>query len=199
MRASICSKAPRVKTSLFGRRTSYVLNESLVAREMVEIFRDAKVRFLLVPCSTISVLPLRSRADRTPRNSLVLGESSFRSSSTTTSPARNRSLRALRKASCLVFREIFLVKSLGLGPKTTPPPRHKGDWKEPARARPVPFCRHGFLFVPATSPTFLVQAVPMRWAARYATTVRRPPCVPLPVSILGHFARRSPRPWPRGS
>ena len=60
---------------------------------------------------------------------------------------------------------IFLVKSRGLGPKTTPPPRHSGDWNEPARARPVPFCRHGFLLVPATSPAFLVQAVPMRWAA----------------------------------
>src|SRR5262245_20545029 len=98
----------------------------------------------------------------TPRNSLVLGELSLMSSTTTTSPALSRSLSALRSASCLVRALTFFAKLRGFGPKTTPPPAHNGERNEPARARPVPFCRHGFLFVPATSPTVLVQAVPIR-------------------------------------
>src|SRR5262249_29159365 len=106
-----------------------------------------------------------SSADNTLTKSLVLGDSSFKSSTRTTSPAFRRSVRALRKASCLVLRETFLLKSRGFGPKTTPPPRHNGEAKEPALARPVPFWRQGFLPLPATSPMVLVEAVPIRWAA----------------------------------
>src|ERR1035437_6608419 len=40
----------------------------------------------------------------------------------------------------------------------------------PARARPVPFCRHGFLPPPRTSPRLLVAWVPLRWLARYCLT-----------------------------
>ena len=127
--------------------------------------REARARFLSTSGETISVVPFNSSADIRPTNSRVLGEAIFKSSTTTTSPAFKRSLSALRSASCRVLALTFLPKSRGLGPNTTPPPRHNGDANEPARARPVPFCRHGFLLLPATSPTFLVQAVPMRWAA----------------------------------
>src|SRR5262245_42786030 len=96
------------------------------------------------------------------RNPLVLGDSNLNSETTWTSPALSRSVRALRKASCLVCALTFLRKSRGLGPKTTPPPAHSGERNEPARARPVPFWRQGFLLLPATSPTVLVQAVPRR-------------------------------------
>src|SRR5207302_10655332 len=41
---------------------------------------------------------------------------------------------------------------------------------EPCRARPVPFCRYGFLPPPATSPRVLVSAVPWRALACWATT-----------------------------
>src|SRR3984957_4456348 len=130
------------------------------------MLREASVRFLSISAETTRVVPFNSSLEMTPLKSFVLGVPSFRSSTTTTSPALRRSLKALRKASCLVFLETFLLKSRGLGPKTTPPPTHKGDWNEPARARPVPFCRQGFLLEPETSPTFLVLAVPLRWAAR---------------------------------
>src|SRR5215469_3743751 len=130
------------------------------------MLREASVRFLSTPAETMSMEPFRSSLEMTPANALVLGDSSFKSFTTTTSPALMRSLRALRRASCLVFLETFLPKSRGLGPNTTPPPAHKGDRNEPARARPVPFCRHGFLLVPATSPTVLVLAVPLRRPAR---------------------------------
>jgi len=44
---------------------------------------------------------------------------------------------------CNAKRRSFLfnlkVTFFGFGPKITPPPFHKGDLFEPARARPVPF------------------------------------------------------------
>src|ERR1035437_10086540 len=131
------------------------------------MLRAASMRFLFSsPQETRSVVPVNSRALMILTKSFVLAEVNFKSFTTTTSPALSRSLKALRNASARVFLEIFLEKSRGLGPKTTTPPTHNGDRKDKARARPGPFCFHGFLFVPATSPAVLVQAVPLRWAAR---------------------------------
>src|SRR5881398_2424268 len=52
-----------------------------------------------------------------------------------------------------------------------PPPAHSGERTEPARARPVPFWRHGFAPPPATSPRVRVEAVPARRAFSSARTV----------------------------
>src|SRR3954468_9368402 len=51
-----------------------------------------------------------------------------------------------------------------------PPPVQIGDRDEPARARPVPFWRHGLAPPPRTSPRVLVDAVPWRRAASSART-----------------------------
>src|SRR5271167_1337491 len=51
-----------------------------------------------------------------------------------------------------------------------PPPVKIGERVEPARARPVPFWRHGFELPPETSPRVLVAAVPRRRAASSART-----------------------------
>src|SRR3954454_11823125 len=51
-----------------------------------------------------------------------------------------------------------------------PPPGHSGDRLEPARARPVPFWRHGLAPPPETMPRVLVECVPWRRAASSATT-----------------------------
>ena len=48
------------------------------------------------------------------------------------------------------------------GPKITAPPRNCGERKLPWRARPVPFCFHGFLVVPWISLMPLVAWVPAR-------------------------------------
>src|SRR5476649_2892228 len=81
-------------------------------------------------------------------NGLVFGASIVRSSMT---------IRRSSRASCdrieqIPARYIFLftlwVKfSSGEFGKIRPPPRHSGDDDIPARARPVPFWRHGFLVV----------------------------------------------------
>src|SRR3954447_8557035 len=51
-----------------------------------------------------------------------------------------------------------------------PPPGHSGDRLEPARARPVPFWRHGLAPPPRTLPRVLVECVPWRRAASSART-----------------------------
>src|SRR4051812_26017072 len=51
-----------------------------------------------------------------------------------------------------------------------PPPVQIGEREEPARARPVPFWRHGLAPPPRTSPRVLVDAVPWRLAFSSART-----------------------------
>src|SRR3954452_11677385 len=51
-----------------------------------------------------------------------------------------------------------------------PPPGHSGDRLEAARARPVPFWRHGLAPPPRTMPRVLVACVPWRRAASSART-----------------------------
>ena len=50
-----------------------------------------------------------------------------------------------------MFLVTFKVRVRACGPKITPPPLHNGERGDPARARPVPFCFHGFLLEKATS------------------------------------------------
>src|SRR5262249_5959921 len=63
-----------------------------------------------------------------------------------------------------------------------------GDDLEPGRARPVPFCRHGFAPDKSTSALLFVLAEPERRAARIATTTSCTACVPRPSSIISSFA-----------
>src|SRR5512132_2110166 len=51
-----------------------------------------------------------------------------------------------------------------------PPPVQMGERDEPARARPVPFWRHGLAPPPRTLPRVLVAAVPWRRALSSART-----------------------------
>src|SRR6185312_12901453 len=51
-----------------------------------------------------------------------------------------------------------------------PPPVHTGEREDPARARPVPFWRHGLEPPPDTWPRVLVDAVPCRRAFSSART-----------------------------
>src|SRR5258706_4709535 len=79
-------------------------------------------------------------------------------------------LSATRNPISFTFLGKSVLKSLGLGPKATPPPRNIGLPLSPNRARPEPFC--GRIFFPeyATSARVLVDAVPRRNPSRYHTT-----------------------------
>ena len=57
------------------------------------------------------------------------------------------------------------------GAKTTPPPVNCGARMVPARARPVPFWRHGFARPPETRPRVFAPRVPARRAFSSARTV----------------------------
>ncbi len=58
----------------------------------------------------------------------------------------------------------------GFGPKVMPPLRHSGLRLSPARARPVPFWRHGFASDPRRSHFVFVEWVPRRRLASYITS-----------------------------
>src|SRR5256886_1312084 len=90
--------------------------------------------------------------------------------------------------------------------KILPPPRHSGLEVMPARARPVPFCRHGFLVEWLTAPRSFCARVPRRAFAWNATTiwctsaslksransssgVLKVPAAPLSFTILSSTAR----------
>jgi hypothetical protein len=60
----------------------------------------------------------------------------------------------------LFYLSFNKIRFFGFGPKITPPPFHKGERFEPARARPVPFCFHGFRPPPLTSLRVFVDTVP---------------------------------------
>jgi len=64
------------------------------------------------------------------------------------------------KANLRSFLFNFNETVFGFGPKITPPPFHNGERLEPARARPVPFCCHGFAPPPRTSLRVFVEEVP---------------------------------------
>src|SRR5438034_4106095 len=101
---------------------------------------------------------------------LVLPSARPRRSTTTTSPEAILAASASRRAARRISVGIFLSYFRGVGPKGLPPPFHWVARMEPWRARPVPFCFHGFLPPPETSLRPLVSWVPARRAASSFTT-----------------------------
>ncbi len=103
--------------------------------------------------------------------SLVLPVKSSTFSKTKNELLATLSERHIARANCFCFLLMPLVKFLSLvGPKVTPPPFHKGERIEPCLARPVPFCRQGFLPPPLTSLLSLVSAKTRLALACWATT-----------------------------
>src|SRR5882672_10393068 len=101
----------------------------------------------------------------------VLASAMPRRSTTTTSPDAILAASASRRAARRISVGIFLSYFRGVGPKGLPPPFHWVARMEPWRARPVPFCFHGFLPPPETSLRPLVSWVPARRAASSLTTL----------------------------
>src|SRR3989304_4995491 len=79
-------------------------------------------------------------------SSLVLGASTVNFSTTFSRSSRASWDRIEAIPARYILRLIFRLKfSSGELGKVLPPPRHIGLAVSPARARPVPFWRHGFL------------------------------------------------------
>src|SRR6185437_8670154 len=106
----------------------------------------------------------------------VEGSVNVEPSSTPSVPSAACCERTPRSAERRVLRFTFTSKSRGVGGNATPPPVHCGALVVPARARPVPFCRHGFERPPETSPRLFAARVPLRSAFISARTVSWTTC-----------------------
>src|SRR5512133_2226289 len=73
-------------------------------------------------------------------------------------------VRAARSAERRALRLTLTLKSRGVGGNATPPPVQCGARVVPARARPVPFWRHGLARPPETRPRLFAPRVPARRA-----------------------------------
>src|SRR4051794_6720774 len=133
-------------------------------------FRNERAAMPSSAPSTTRMRPSAPMAARAALASLVLGASKLQLSTTRTLPSAARSDRAERRARRTIFLGVFWTYLRGFGPRATPPPRQIGERLEPARARPVPFWRHGLAPPPRASERVLVDWVPARRAASWAVT-----------------------------
>src|SRR5215211_5208983 len=110
--------------------------------------------------------------DQPPRSSSAcfVDGSSKPASTNASVPAATWAESAERRAAFWAFLFTLTEKSRGVGGNATPPPVNCGARIVPARARPVPFWRHGLARPPATSPRLLAARVPARAAFISART-----------------------------
>src|SRR5467141_2667812 len=105
-------------------------------------------------------------------SSLVFGCSRRNSSTTRMRSSRACCDRIEQTPTRYILRFTLCEKfSSGEFGKILPPPRHSGLEVMPARARPVPFWRHGFLVEWLTAPRSFCARVPRRAFAWNATTI----------------------------
>src|SRR6185437_5695009 len=112
-----------------------------------------------------------AHASTSPAAVFVLGASNLLPSTRPSVPACAWADSAPRRAARLALRLTFTSKERIDGGKATPPPVQCGARVVPARARPVPFWRHGLERPPDTSPRLLAPRVPARSALSSARTV----------------------------
>src|SRR5258708_40376970 len=171
--ASISSNlatAPLV-ISVLSKRSK--LNGSACLGSITRIFgrlRADSIRFsssLSVMISTFSMPISRTFW----ASNLVFGEFSAKSSTTASRPSRASCDRiAARPARNILRLTLWLKFSSGPFGNILPPPRHNGLDAIPARARPVPFWRHGLRVDLAMSLRPFCARVAMRALARCAVT-----------------------------
>src|SRR5690606_14767069 len=102
---------------------------------------------------------------------LVLGVSRANCSTTAIRSSRANCDRIERIPARYIFLLTFCEKfSSGEFGNARPPPRHSGEEVIPARARPVPFWRQGFLVLCLTVARSFWARVPLRALAWKATT-----------------------------
>src|SRR5918993_324702 len=132
-------------------------------REQNFVRMEAHAAPLLSSASRAASVTSRERAQTIAATSISAGVmTSIPSFACADSAARKAALRAFL---------LTLTSKLVRGWKATPPPVQCGARVVPARARPVPFWRHGFPRPPATRPRLLTARVPARSPASSARIV----------------------------
>src|SRR5690606_33291137 len=150
--SSSLATAPRVRSTLgkCTRASGLALRTDITAT--LGRFRDESIRF----SSTSSVITSTwsKPMDFTfCARSFVFGCSTLNSSTTRMRSSRASCDRMDAMPARYILRFTFCEKfSSGEFGKILPPPRHSGLEVMPARARPVPFCRHGFFVECFTAP-----------------------------------------------
>ena len=132
-----------ITTNVFAT-TSYVFNTSCVVTLTFLIFRAACNTVSSFLSKTISVFLLKLNAFKNACTNFVFVSAKLNSFKTVNSFAASFCESALLNAITLACLFTFLLKSLGFGANTIPPPFHCGPLLEPCLARPVPFCLQGF-------------------------------------------------------
>mmetsp|Transcript_7680 Transcript_7680/g.34905 ORF Transcript_7680/g.34905 Transcript_7680/m.34905 type:complete len:313 (+) Transcript_7680:252-1190(+) len=159
-------------TTLSALRTSYTLRCLMSVCTTRAMFLVERV----TPSGASLVMMYAFSPSATPQDlsavaiALVFGAAPARESTTIMEDAAAADWMAVAIASRLSFLFILMDQSLGLGPKTTPPPGLSGVRLDPARALPVPFCLKGLRPPPRTSLLVSVDAVPLRAFWRTMTT-----------------------------
>src|SRR6266446_4721337 len=193
--------------STLGKRTSAT---GLAWRTLITStfgrLRDESSRFWSIS-SVMTSTPSKPMSFTFFASSLVFGASTTNLSTTRRRSSRASCERIAHSPARYMRRFTLCVKfSSGEFGKILPPPRHSGLEVMPARARPVPFWRHGFLVEWLTAPRSFCARVPRRAFAWNATTIwctsawlksransasgaLKVPAAPLSFTILSSMAR----------
>src|SRR5467141_1749584 len=158
--------------STLGKRTSATgLAWRTVITSTFGRLRDESSRFWSIS-SVMTSTPSKPIDFTFCASSLVFGCSTRKSSTTRMRSSRASCDRIEQSPARYILRFTLCEKfSSGEFGKILPPPRHSGLEVMPARARPVPFCRHGFLVEWLTAPRSFCARVPRRAFAWNATTI----------------------------
>src|SRR5258706_5893024 len=199
-------------TRIDGKRTSdtgLAWRTSMIST--LARLRDESIRFSSI-ASVITSTPSKPIDLTFCASSLVLGCSTVKASTTRIRSSRASCERIEAIPARYILRFTLCEKfSSGEFGKILPPPRHSGLEVMPARARPVPFCRHGCLVEWLTAPPAFWARRPMTTFAWKATTIwctrawlkSRPkrasgalnvPAAPLSLIILSSTARLTSSP-----
>src|SRR5688572_24842486 len=169
--SSSLATAPFVRSTL-GKRTN--ATGFALPADITRTWR--KLRADSIRFSSMSSVMTRSSSKPSDftfcASSLVLGASTVNLSTTRRRSSRASCDRIAAIPARYILRFTLCVKfSSGEFGKILPPPRHSGLEVMPARARPVPFCRQGFLVECLTAPRSFCAREPMRALAWKATTI----------------------------
>src|SRR5208283_236619 len=159
-------------SSTFSNRTRLTGSTSLASSTSTCCRLRADRRTLASSLSvTTRTVPERPSALIFCANSFDFGASSASCSTTESLPSRTSCDRIEAIPARYILRLTLCAKfSSGELGKILPPPRHNGLFACPARARPVPFCAHGFLCDLLISPRDFCARVPRRALAWNAVT-----------------------------
>src|SRR6266511_3212646 len=169
--SSNCATAALV-SSTFSKRTRLTGSTSCVSRTSTcGRLREDRKTFSSTLSVTTRTVPENPSDLIFCAKSFVFGASRTICSTTDNLPSRTSCERIdaipARYILRLTFCEKFSSGELG---NILPPPRHSGLFACPARARPVPFCCHGFLCDLFTSPRDFCARLPLRAFAWNAVT-----------------------------